>query len=61
MHNHDVKYPARPGFEPGTSVTIPSRYERAIGAGSLSGRVFICAYFFLILLIQFNISLVITA
>ena len=61
MHNHDVKYPARPGFEPGTSVTSHSRYERAIGAGPLSGRVFICTYFFLILLIQFNISLVITA
>ena len=31
MHNHDHKYPFRPGFEPGT--LSPSQYERAIGAG----------------------------
>ena len=35
MQNHDDKYPARPGFEPGSSrLQAPcSRYEWAIGAG----------------------------
>ena len=27
MHNHDDNYPARPGFEPGTSRLQMSRYE----------------------------------
>ena len=40
MHNHDDKYPARPGFEPGTSrlqapvdTDQPSGLARGVGAG----------------------------
>ena len=37
MHNHDDNYPARLGFEPGTSRWQMSRYEWAIVTGRHSG------------------------
>ena len=40
INNHDDKYPARPGFKPGTSRL--SRYQWAIGTGHEVNRAMKC-------------------